>query len=430
MEQDRDGSVVLPRVLDALGCACRRARDLIERVERMESIGSRPGYSGQPRSYSTGDFYVASTFPRGLELDEPLDLEHLKPADLRKAAAQAIDATLALRASVYQAIDSVVSVADLMDGSNESVDHRWTVRTIIQLRGLLSAALRGHGPDAYQSALPMIGSGVPDALCNASELIWARMEEVKSAILAGVKRQPRSTDPPSNKAVTSGDESGSNEGEPSDPAPEQRHVINAYEAQRDVHTPADLRSAIEDNPAHLDSLRTADGDGRHDDALRDAARWRRVAVDLRVKDPSLPPVPDTDDLAMLRQWCIDAERPSHNGEDAKPRRQRKDSGTRLKGKARRELVLNHLNDIGVWDDTLKELRQHLRETLGVDVSESTLSRYMKNTRHDRKGRPRGAVRRSGKQSGIQGTEREAVADEGAADLSGTGAYTMPDDPDD
>jgi hypothetical protein len=172
----------LGRVRDALFSASRKAHRLATATERLEAA-----YAGES-PVNPDDFYVASTMQTGEALEDP-DWQDTAPPGKHRVRRNAIDAVLALRAAVDAAITEVPGIADLMDSLQESVDRRWTTRMIGQLRVLRGAILRGHGLDACPSAMPMIRAGVPEAVRKAAQSIAERMEEVKSAILAGV--QPR-----------------------------------------------------------------------------------------------------------------------------------------------------------------------------------------------------------------------------------------------
>lgn len=180
MEQVPDGVDELARLRNALFDVCYKAGTLAERVERMESV-----YAGVEDPLNTSYFYVPSTIQTGRAIDEPLQEDQLRPSEQRARKA-AIEAVLALRAAVDCAIELVGSMADLLDNPHESFERRWTIRTIEQLRLLRGTILIDHHPDAYPSALPMVRVGVPNALRDTSKLVWKRIEEVKSAIFAGM----------------------------------------------------------------------------------------------------------------------------------------------------------------------------------------------------------------------------------------------------
>jgi hypothetical protein len=149
-------------------------------VERLEAA-----YEHEEGPLNPGYFYVPSTEWTGRDLES--DWTDHAPPEERSIRRAAIDATLALRRAVDEGIEAVKCVASCMDGPHESVDRRWTTRTIGELRRLRGAINRGHAPDVVPSALPMIRAGVPEALREASILVAARMEEVKSAMMAGVR---------------------------------------------------------------------------------------------------------------------------------------------------------------------------------------------------------------------------------------------------
>jgi hypothetical protein len=217
MEEKINSTAKMERVPSALFHACQRARRLQEAVERLEAA-----YEHEEGPLNPGYFYVPSTELTGRDL-EPDWTDHAPPEErrIRKAA---IDATLALRRAVDEAIEAVTFVASCMDGLHESVDRRWTTRTIGELRRLRGAVNRGHAPDVVPSALPMIRAGVPETLREASMLVAARMEEVKSAILAGV-RTAKDVDPhPEGHAGTRpGEEQAGAFGDPAPQSPPDTH---------------------------------------------------------------------------------------------------------------------------------------------------------------------------------------------------------------
>ena len=103
---------------------------------------------------------------------------------------QAIDATLALRTAVDSAIEAVRGITACMDSGTDSAPQRFTTRAIGNLRKLRDAILRGHEENnVLRSAMPMIRAGVPEGLREHARYAMEHMEEVKTAILAGV--QPR-----------------------------------------------------------------------------------------------------------------------------------------------------------------------------------------------------------------------------------------------
>lgn len=104
---------------------------------------------------------------------------------------------------------------------------------------------------------------------------------------------------------------------------------------------------------------------------------------------------------------------------------RKDAGNKLKAAAKREIVFAYLQKHD-WDGTLKDLREALLKK-GLDVSEPTISRYLRGTRYQpRMGKPKRAVQVPGRVPGKLNSETEAVADQ-RDDLSEIDAYTMLDD---
>lgn len=166
---------------DALFDAARKGNRLAKSVEQLEA---RYAKAENP---NPGYFYVPTDLHNtgGRTLD-PAWTDHA-PAHERRPRREAIDTTLALRAAVDSAMGAVSGIAAYMDSEAQSVDQRWTTRTIGYLRKLRGAILWGHGAEDFPSALPMIRAGVPDALREQAGHVMDRMEEVKSAIVAGTK---------------------------------------------------------------------------------------------------------------------------------------------------------------------------------------------------------------------------------------------------
>lgn len=168
----------LPRVRDALFDVGHKAYALAECVEQVEAV-----YAKETERLDSGWFYVPSTEHTGLELLDPLRLDRFSALE-RKPRQNAITATLELRRAIDNAIVAVAAASPHMDSQHESVDRRWTTRTIGQLRLLRGAILKGHSPDIFPSALPMIRVGVPATLREKADTIRTCMEEVKTALLA------------------------------------------------------------------------------------------------------------------------------------------------------------------------------------------------------------------------------------------------------
>ncbi len=179
MAATHTGTGTLDRARDALFGACRRAHRLADATDALEAE-----YAHETGSIHADDFYAPSTMPNGRALDP--DWSDNAPAHESRVRRNAIDAALSLREAVDAAIEMVAGVAIHIDSPLESVDRRWSTRTIGQLRVLRGAILRGHQPNIMESALPMIRAGVPAALREAAKPVAERMEEVKSAILAGL----------------------------------------------------------------------------------------------------------------------------------------------------------------------------------------------------------------------------------------------------
>jgi hypothetical protein len=166
-------------VRDALSRAIQKARGLARATEQLEEQ-----YAATEGQFNSGYFYAECTDITGRELD-PKWTDHA-PTRERWFRRKAIDAALELRAAVDAAIESVAGIASYMDSSHESIDRRWTTRTVGLLRILRGAITRGHPPEYFVSALPMIRTGVPRALEEGSAEVERRMEEVKSAMMASV----------------------------------------------------------------------------------------------------------------------------------------------------------------------------------------------------------------------------------------------------
>lgn len=132
--------------------------------------------------------------------------------------------------------------------------------------------------------------------------------------------------------------------------------------------------------------------------------------------------------AILSQMRAEYDLAGAGGADSKrkTRKHKADAGNRLKADAKRDVVLQWLNDRGRFDGSYQQMSEALKKERNLEVSASTLSRYLKGTKYHRMhGNPSQAARKHGK----VGEEREAVSREGdPADLSDTDAWTMPDDP--
>jgi hypothetical protein len=184
MATSQDAEAALGPVRDALFKACRKAHDLAEATETLESV-----YSKHKGQINPGYFYVPSSLDTGREVDDLAGEEKRLPHRERAPRAEAIEAVLSLRAAIDHAIQLVAGVSNWMDSQYEAADRRWTTRSVEELRQLRGAILQGHTHDAFLSALPMIRAGVPKALRKAARAVAKRMEEVKSAILLGVHPQ-------------------------------------------------------------------------------------------------------------------------------------------------------------------------------------------------------------------------------------------------
>lgn len=178
-----NGEDALVSARHALFGVIRGAERLAKCVEQLEAD------SANLKNPDPAYFYVPT------DLDGTwgctLDPEWTDDAPIREQGRRrdGINATLRLRTAVDAAVKAVSGIAAYMDSEAESVDRRWTMRTIGHLRRLRGAIVRGYGNDACPSALPMIGAGVPDSLREHTRDVIDLMEVLKSAILADL--QPR-----------------------------------------------------------------------------------------------------------------------------------------------------------------------------------------------------------------------------------------------
>ncbi|MEX2216179.1 MAG: hypothetical protein WD768_18860 [Phycisphaeraceae bacterium] len=137
-----------------------------------------------------------------------------------------------------------------------------------------------------------------------------------------------------------------------------------------------------------------------------AIRWEVDAVISLMRDEFERAAPETRDVATSGK------------------KQRADSGSRLKADAQRDLVIGWLQSRGGFDGTYEEMSKALEKDTGLKRSATSLHRDLKGTKYQlRRGNPHQAAKRAGK----VGREREAVADSGTADMPEVDAWTMPDD---
>ena len=99
------------------------------------------------------------------------------------------------------------------------------------------------------------------------------------------------------------------------------------------------------------------------------------------------------------------------------------SGAQLTMQAKRELVLSFLDDHVCWDGTLAELQDGLKKKKGLEISRSTLWRYLKGSKYQRLGHPPRVAKIPGK----PGCESEAVSFDPPADMPDVDAWTMPEE---
>jgi hypothetical protein len=102
------------------------------------------------------------------------------------------------------------------------------------------------------------------------------------------------------------------------------------------------------------------------------------------------------------------------------------SGNRLKRDAQKDLVLQRCKE-WKWDGTLKRLQEELKKDCNLKVSTPTLSRYLKGTEYDPARRKAARMVTHTNHAVAEGLRVTRNHNEGAADLSGVDAWTMPDD---
>lgn len=104
-------------------------------------------------------------------------------------------------------------------------------------------------------------------------------------------------------------------------------------------------------------------------------------------------------------------------------------GQTIVAKARRDVLLNWLDERGGFDGSLAEMLVAVKKDAKLNYSRTTLWRDLQTTKYARQlGNPKRAARKA---SGQSSNEQEAVSNEHAPDdLSHLDAYIMPDDDDD
>ncbi len=111
------------------------------------------------------------------------------------------------------------------------------------------------------------------------------------------------------------------------------------------------------------------------------------------------------------------------GQPGNAQRRNPPTGSQLKRDAREDVVFAFLSDHGCWEGTLAQLRDEIMKKKGLEISISTLSRYLKGSKYQRPGNPPRAAKVPGK----PGREFEAVSFDPPASMPDTDAHTMPDD---
>ena len=201
MAETPTGETLLRDARKTLLHAANLAERLAKAVEGMEAAYLEPRQPtnvyavalgldetpAPPKPLHPADFYAPTTDVTGRVLDP--NWTDGAPGYTHVYRKNAIKATLALREAIDAAIIAVPKLADIMDGDGPSFNQRWTTLTVGHLRKLRGAIVLGHGIDAFPSALPMIRVAVPAALRERARHIAERLEDVRTAIVAGVKPQ-------------------------------------------------------------------------------------------------------------------------------------------------------------------------------------------------------------------------------------------------
>lgn len=233
-----------------VGYHARRLANATERLEaHYQDLGEpNPQY-----------FYIASTMLTGREVED-VDSDSQLPRGERVVRETAVNCVLNLREAIDNAIEAVRATSPMMNSPSESAPRSWTNQTIGELRILRGDILRGHALDVYPSALPMIRAGVPAAIRDTACKVAARMEEVKTAIIAG--------------------------------AAETGAVSAAFESERE-----ELRGDGKPRPHHREQIESPaiDTAPRPSGAGRD---WRQVQLELLAKRERGEPYTSARKLAM------------------------------------------------------------------------------------------------------------------------------------
>lgn len=179
--KDSGCAQALMTMRDALLVVVQRTRTLIGAVEALEL------WMGEPEAIDPAAYDAPTLLATEGRTLDPAWADNAPDED-RWHRRQAIDATIALRVAIRDAIDAVPSIAALMD-EGQSFDRPWRDRTFDALRGVLGAITHGHR--FAGSALPMIRTGVPAALKDAMGHVEGRMEDVQAAIRVGIANRQR-----------------------------------------------------------------------------------------------------------------------------------------------------------------------------------------------------------------------------------------------
>ncbi len=201
----------LIQVRDALFNVCFATERAAEAVERLEEVCPETDGKLDPSG-----FYVGTQGVEGLALADARWQDHV-PKSRLPFVRVAVKRTLALRASVNAACQAIADAAPAMDSASQSVDQRWSTRTITSLRVLQTALVHGRARDISPSALPMVHAGVPAALRAATAPISECIEAVKSAVLVSQGRQsndlaPIPVDPATGQTAVEEDGGGTQQG--------------------------------------------------------------------------------------------------------------------------------------------------------------------------------------------------------------------------
>ncbi len=132
---------------------------------------------------------------------------------------------------------------------------------------------------------------------------------------------------------------------------------------------------------------------------------------------------------MVQEDVVRLKEPDPSASGTSPnrrggRKQRADAGNKLKAKAKKDLVWNHIDKKckGHWDGSYEQLSAALKKEQGLKISDTQLWRYLKGTKYVK---PKRELPRTLPRKG----EKEAVADDETTDIPEVEAWIMPDDDD-